>query len=158
MSWRRRGYVSLEELRSGGFLPPMDRVLRGPVAVTECVEEIPCNVCTVACNFAAISTEGVKGRPRIDWNRCAGCGMCVGVCPGQAMFVVSLAGGEGRVTLPYEFLPKLRPGARVRLLSREGRRVGEGIVERVFEVNKTQVVTVKVPPELVWEVRAVWPE
>lgn len=157
MSWRTRGFVSLEELKSQGFLPPEDRVRRGPVAVTECVEEIPCNVCTVSCSVKAIHIEGMRGRPRVDWSRCTGCGVCVGVCPGQAMFVVSLSGGEGRVTVPYEFLPRLGPGARVRLLNREGAVVGEGVVERVFEVNKTQVVTVKVPPELVWEVRAVWP-
>lgn len=158
MAWRRRGYVNLEELRAGNFLPPEDRVRRGPVAVTECVEEIPCNVCVAACNFGAISIEGIRGRPKINWDRCTGCGMCVGVCPGQAMFVVSLAGGEGRVTLPYEFLPRMRPGVKVWLLNRSGERVGEGTVERVYEVNKTQVVTVKVPPEFLWEVRAIWPE
>jgi len=146
----------VEELRELGLLPPEERLRRGPVAVTECVEEIPCNVCATACSSGAIRVEGMRGRPRVDWDRCTGCGVCVGVCPGQAMFVVGFAGDEGRVTLPYEFLPKLRAGDKVWLLSRRGERVGLGEVERVFEVNKTQVVTVKVPKQLVWEVRAVW--
>jgi len=155
--WRSRGYVEVEELKQMGLVPPPERMERGPVAVTECVEEIPCNVCEAACRLGAVSVEGLRGRPRVDWDRCTGCGVCVGVCPGQAMFVVSLAGGEGRVTLPYEFLPKLAPGMRVKLLSRRGEELGVGEVERVFEVNRTQVVTVRVPGELVMEVRAVWP-
>jgi len=155
--WRSRGYLEVEELRSMGLVPPPERMERGPVAVAECVEEIPCDICAAVCRLGAVSVESLRGRPRIDWDRCTGCGVCVGACPGQAMFVVSLAGGEGRVTLPYEFLPRLAPGMRVKLLGRRGEELGVGEVERVFEVNKTQVVTVKVPRELVMEVRAVWP-
>jgi Fe-S-cluster-containing hydrogenase component 2 len=152
--YRRTGVVDKETLHSLGLVPPVERMRRGAVAVAECVEEIPCNVCEPACPVKAIRVEGLRGRPRIDWDRCTGCGVCVGVCPGQAIFLVDLRGGA-RVTLPYEFLPKLRRGDEVEVLGRDGRVLGRGVVVRVFEVNKTQVVTVEVPEELYMEVRAV---
>ncbi|ABL78337.1 4Fe-4S binding protein [Thermofilum pendens] len=152
--FRRSGVVSAGELESMGLVPPRERLIRGAVAVTECIEEIPCNVCESACPVKAIRVEGLRGRPRIDWDRCTGCGVCVGVCPGQAMFLLDLSRGAA-VTVPYEFLPRLRRGDTVELLDREGRVVGEGTVIRVFEVNKTQVVTVSVPENLLMEVRAV---
>lgn len=156
MSYRKRGYLTVEELKSLVPLPPLERIKAGAVAIAECVEHIPCNVCMSACPSNAITVEGMRGMPKIDWDKCVGCGVCVGVCPGQAIFLVRLKGGGAEVTLPYEFLPKARRGMRVDLLNRVGEKVGEGEVVRVFEINKTQVVTVKVPAELIWEVRSIW--
>jgi len=152
--YRRSGFIDKEMLFSMGLVPPLDRLKKGAVAVTECIEEIPCNVCEAVCSVKAISVEGLKGRPKIDWDKCTGCGICVGTCPGQAMFLVDLSGGA-RVTVPYEFLPRLKRGDVVELLGRDGRVLGTGVVVRVFEVNKTQVVTVEVPVEMVMEVRSV---
>jgi len=152
--YRRSGIIEKETLFSLGLVPPIERLKRGAVAVTECVEEIPCNVCEAVCPVKAIMVGGLRGRPKIDWEKCTGCGICVGTCPGQAMFLVDLS-GPAKVTVPYEFLPKLKKGDVVELLGRDGRVLGTGVVLRVFEVNKTQVVTVEVPEELVMEVRSV---
>ena len=156
MSFRKRGYVTIDELKKLTRLPPLERIKRGPVAVAECVENIPCNVCMTACPTHAISVEGLMGEPRIDWDKCIGCGICVGTCPGQALFLVHLKGTKGEVTLPYEFLPRAEKGAEAVLLNRRGEEVGTGRIVKVFEINKTQVVTVEVPSDLVWEVRAIW--
>ncbi|MEZ0345690.1 MAG: 4Fe-4S binding protein [Infirmifilum sp.] len=155
MSFRRRGYVEYSELKSAGFVPPEETIELKAVAVTECVEEIPCNVCQTLCPVKAIRVEGLRGRPRIDWTRCTACGVCVGGCPGQAMFVVGRMGQRYVVGMPYEFLPKAQKGQKVALLGRDGRELGEGMVVRAFEVNKTQVVFVEVPRELLWEVRSI---
>ncbi len=155
MGYRSRGYVEYDELVKAGFVPPREVFEGRVVAVTECVEEIPCNVCQSLCPVKAISVEGLRGRPRIDWSKCIGCGVCVGGCPGQAMFLVGRDSEGYVVGLPYEFLPRPKRGDVVELLNRRGEPVGRGEVLRVFEVNKTLVVYVRVPGELLWEVRGI---
>ncbi|AKG38753.1 MAG: 4Fe-4S binding protein [Infirmifilum sp.] len=155
MSYRLRGYATVEELRDAGFIPPEELVESKAIAVSECIEMIPCNVCQSVCPVKAIRVEGLSGRPRIDWDRCTGCGVCVGSCPGQAMFMVGRAGNDYIVGLPYEFLPRAEKGKRAVLMGRDGRELGEGEITRVFEINKTQVVFVKVPRDLIWEVRSI---
>jgi len=159
VEWRRRGYITVEELGKLGLLPPRERLQKGPVAIAECPEPIPCNICVDACPFNAIRMDGINGLPRIDWDKCIGCGVCVSLCPGLAIFVVDLSKpGKALVTLPYEMLPEPRKGAKVKLLSRDGRIVGEGTIVKVWERNKTFVVTLEVPSELAMEVRGIWVE
>jgi Fe-S-cluster-containing hydrogenase component 2 len=155
--FRERGYIELEELKELGLLPPSERLKRGPVAVLECPEEIPCNICVPFCPVKAIKMERIVDLPRVDWDRCTGCGMCVAVCPGLAAFVVDLSKEDADyVTLPYELLPTPMSGDKAILLNRRGERVGLGEVVRVWERNKTYVVTVRVPKGLGLEVRAIW--
>lgn len=157
--YKKRGYVSVEELGNVGLLPPPERLEEGPVAIIECPEEIPCNICVDACPRKAISMNNIYDLPKLDWNKCTGCGLCVSRCPGLAIFVVDLSKPEvAYVTLPHEFLPKPKVGEEVVLLTRRGERIGLGRVVRVWEHNMTQVVTVEVPKEYVMEVRAVWVE
>lgn len=155
--YKKTGIITLEDLKVKGLLPGKDRFKEGPVAIAECPEEIPCNICVDACPQRAIYMEGINGLPRIDWDKCTGCGVCVSRCPGLAIFVVDLSKpGIAYVTVPHEFLPKPEKGEEVVLLDRRGERVGRGRVVRVWEHNKTQVVTVEVSEDLAMEVRAVW--
>lgn len=154
--WRSRGYVTVEELERLGLIPPRERMERGPVAVAECPEPIPCNICVSACPFKAVSMEGITGLPRIDWERCTGCGVCVTACPGQAVFVVDLSRGPvAHVTLPYEMLPEPRPGMEATLLGRDGRPLGRGRVVRAWRRGGTWAVTVEAPRDKAMEVRAI---
>ena len=158
-SFRRTGVISVEELRSLGLLPPEERLRKGPVAILECPEQIPCNICVDACPSGAIRMDKITDIPRVDWDKCVGCGTCVAMCPGLAAFVVDLSKPDrAYVTVPHEFLPVPREGEEVWLLSRDGRRVGRGRVVKVWERNRTWVVTVEVPRGLAMEVRAVWVE
>ena len=158
-SFRSAGIVTVENLRRLGLAPPENRMRRGPVAVVECPEFIPCNICVDACPFRAISMNKITDLPRIDWELCTGCGTCVALCPGLAIFVVDLSKPDkALVTVPHEFLPAPEVGEEVWLLGRDGRRLGKGKVVRVWERNKTWVVTVEVPKNLAMEVRAVWVE
>lgn len=51
---RFTGIPSAEELRGASGIPSQERMKKGPVAVIECVQEIPCNPCENACPFGAI--------------------------------------------------------------------------------------------------------
>ena len=44
------GYLEFDELKSIQKLPDDERYAKGPVAVIECVQEIPCNPCEAACS------------------------------------------------------------------------------------------------------------
>ncbi len=158
-SFRTTGIVELRDLEALGLLPPPERLKKGPVAVLECPEEIPCNICVPHCPVKAIEMETIISLPKVRWDACTGCGVCVSVCPGLAAFVVDLSKDEwDYVTLPHEMLPAPRVGDEVVLLNRRGERVGRGTVVRVWERNKTYVVTVRVPKGLGMEVRAIWVE
>jgi len=156
MNFRVTCYVSVTYLQEISQIPREEIWKKKPIAIAECPEEIPCNICANACPSNAIKVEGLRGKPKIDWDKCTGCSVCVGVCPGLAMFVIREKDDKGYVTLPYEFLPKLKKDDRVILLNRIGEKVGYGTVKKVYEYNKTQVVTVETPKNLIMEVRAVW--
>ncbi len=157
--YKKTGIISTDELKKLGLLPPEERLRKGPVAIAECPEEIPCNICVDACSFNAISMETINGLPRINWDKCIGCGVCVSKCPGLAIFVVDLSKPDkAYVTLPHEFLPVPKKNDEVVLLGRDGRRLGKGRVVKIWEYNRTWIITVEVPKEQAMEVRGIWVE
>jgi len=153
------GYLSPAELKT--CLPAPGRAAKGPVAVIECIQDIPCNPCEEACPARAITVGlPITSLPVLDAARCTGCGTCIARCPGLAIFVVdaSRPGREGTVQLPYEAWPRPLAGDRVAALDRQGRRVAAGTVEKVLcgkVQDHTAVVTVRVPKELINTVRAI---
>lgn len=110
-------------------------------AVIECVEDVPCDPCIKSCPVGAISKKNLSTAPRLDESMCTGCANCVPKCPGRAIFVV----GDGKVVVPYEFLPAPKKDASVELLDREGNRAGTGKILAVREFDRTFAVTVSVP-------------
>lgn len=118
-------------------------------AVIECAEDIPCDPCVKSCPAGAISKKGLSTAPRLDESMCTGCANCVPRCPGRAIFVV----GDGKVVLPYEFLPAPKKDTSVELLDREGKKVGTGRILAAREFDRTFAVTVSVPSGLEKAVR-----
>lgn len=155
------GIPSADELQE--VLPPAERMRRGPVAIIECFQDIPCDPCVAACPVHAITMrDGITDKPRLDSDKCTGCTLCVAGCPGLAIFVVDLERTEthAAVTLPHELLPVPKVGEKVTGLDRAGREVGQVEVIRVLNTAKqdhTAVVTVLVPRELAMQVRAIRP-
>lgn len=146
--YERTGVLSLDDLQ----LPSEDQLRKG-VAITECVQEIPCNPCVTSCPVQAITMEDINAPPVVDYDRCVACGRCVGVCPGLAIFVVKLRGNRAEVTLPYEFLPVPKAGDSVEALDREGNVVDTGVIKKVKKQGKTWVITVEVDKTFVMDVR-----
>ncbi|MEW6723578.1 MAG: 4Fe-4S binding protein [Bacillota bacterium] len=139
--------------------PSPERRARGPVAVVECFQEIPCNPCYTSCRFGAMQPfEDINDLPEIDHEKCNGCGVCISRCPGLAIFVVdeSYSESEAIVRIPWEFLPLPSPGDRVWALDRGGNVVGEARVERVLAAkaqDRTNQVWLAVPRGLSMVVR-----
>jgi len=146
--YEKNGVLSLEDLR----LPSKKQLEKG-VAILECVQEIPCNPCVDSCPVNAISMKDINAVPVNDFDRCIGCGKCVGLCPGLAIFVVKIKDGKASIMLPYEFLPVPIVGEKVHVLDRNGKACGNGLVKRVVKIGKTMVVTVEVDEKLAMDVR-----
>ncbi|PJB21379.1 MAG: (4Fe-4S)-binding protein [Euryarchaeota archaeon CG_4_9_14_3_um_filter_38_12] len=151
MSYESTGVITLKDIQ----LPSKERLEKGPVAVIECPQSIPCDPCVEACPFCAISMNDINDLPKIDFEKCTGCGACIGKCPGLAVFVVDMtySDNEALIKIPYEFnIPKI--GDTVKALDRKGDVKGDAKVIRVVkEKDKTAVVSIAVKKNLAMEVR-----
>ncbi|MDD3412776.1 MAG: FAD-dependent oxidoreductase [Lachnospiraceae bacterium] len=122
--------------------------------VIECSQNIPCNPCQDACLKHCIKIgSNITSLPAVDENQeCIGCGMCVAACSGQAIFLVDENYDEtsATVTLPYEFLPLPKKGAKGFGLSRSGEKICEAEVLSVKTAkafDHTNLLTMKIPKE-----------
>lgn len=134
---------------------------KGPVAVAECVEEIPCNPCETACKFGGIRVgDPITSLPVVDADLCTGCGLCIPHCSGMAVFVLdkSYSDSAGSVAFPYEYPRPLNKGDVVDAVDRSGAVVCRGTVLKALapkSFDRTTVVTLEVPIEFVEIVRGV---
>ena len=155
MGYLKEGIVVLEELQ----LPSGDRLQKGPVAIIECVQKIPCNPCVDSCPQNAITmAPSINDVPEMHFKKCTGCGLCIANCPGLAIFLIDQSYGKDRalIGLPYEFLPLPQKGETVVLLDRGGQPVGEGEISRVRNSktqDRTPIVFIVVPKSLAMTVR-----
>jgi len=101
----------------------------------------------------AISMKNINALPVVNFEKCIGCGKCVGSCPGLAIFVIKIKGDKSLITLPYEFLPVPEVGDMVDALDRWGNTRCIGTVRRVLKKGKTMVITVEVREGLAMEIR-----
>jgi Fe-S-cluster-containing hydrogenase component 2 len=161
MSLIETGYVTIEELKTFKLFPSDDRFAKGPVAVVECIQEIPCNPCESACPVGAIKVgEPITALPMVDPNSCTGCGLCVAQCPGLAIFLVdkTYSDTDATVAFPYEYFPLPEAGDAVTAVNRAGETVCDAKVVKVMNpksFNRTPVVTIAVPKELSSDVRSI---
>ena len=76
----RTGVPTKENIES--VTPSKERLSKGPVAIIECFQEIPCNPCYTSCKKGAIKELiDINDRPILDPEKCNGCGTCEKVCP-----------------------------------------------------------------------------
>ncbi|SHK09741.1 4Fe-4S binding domain-containing protein [Geosporobacter subterraneus DSM 17957] len=147
------GAPSLEELKKSPAFPRAEDYQIGPIAVIECIEEIPCNPCETSCPKGSISIgKPITNLPRIDFNRCSGCGICVAACPGLAIYIkdYTYSQDEALVTFPYEYIPLPEPGDTVILVNRQGQEICEGLVKKVNSAKafqQTTLVSVSYPKQ-----------
>ncbi|MDD5921926.1 MAG: 4Fe-4S ferredoxin [Eubacteriales bacterium] len=164
MSFMDHGIIELEELTSIGHYPSEERMRKGPVAVAECLQKIPCNPCESSCPFHAITIgEDISQLPCIDFEKCVGCSTCVTHCSGLAIFILNKSYSDtvGSVGFPYEYLMNFKKGDRVKAANRAGEYVCDATVKNIVLNEKsdhTAIVTLEVPIDQVDEVRTVYRE
>ena len=146
--YEQDGVLTLDDL-----MLPSDKQLEKGVAFIECVQEIPCNPCVDACPFGAISMKDINAPPVVDYDKCTGCGQCVGICPGLAIFVIKVVDDKVLITLPYEFYPFPNVGDSVQALDRKGDVVGIAVVRKIRKKNKTMVITIESSKNLGMDIR-----
>ncbi len=161
MAFINTGYLEYMELKKIQKLPDKERFEKGPVAVIECVQEIPCNPCEAACRFRAIKIgEPITNLPVLASEKCSGCGICVSRCPGLAIFIVNKVYSKtsAAVSFPYEYYPIPEEGMPVRAVNRKGDFVCDGRVIKVMNpasFDHTPVITIEIPTEMSEEVRSI---
>jgi len=139
--------------------PTDERFSKGPVAIVECFQEIPCDPCVKACQRGAITMpRDINALPVVNYDLCNGCGLCISMCPGLAIFIVDKTYSKemALVRLPFEYLPVPGQGQFVKALDRAGEELGVFEVIKVTsggKINKTYTITVAVPQDLAMEVR-----
>ncbi|HOF03598.1 MAG TPA: 4Fe-4S binding protein [Atribacterota bacterium] len=155
MSVSHSGIPTQDEINT--VTPPPAILNRKPVVMVECFQHIPCDPCAASCPFGAILPfADINDLPKIDYERCTGCGLCIASCPGLAIFVIDMTFSQDSalLKLPYEMLPLPRPGEIVKALDREGHEVAEVKVEKILKTkHKTYVVSIIVPKELALVIR-----
>ena len=120
-------------------LPTAERMAAKPFVQLDCLYGFACNPCTFSCPQGAISKPTTSSTPTVDYNKCIGCMACVNHCPGLAIFGYDMA--RNWCFLPIEYA--VEDGAEVFLVDNDGRKIGEGKVEKVLKKdNKTNVARV----------------
>jgi len=151
------GIPTKEDLLS--VSPSQERLEKGSVAIVECFQEIPCDPCVKACKFGAITMPGdINDLPLVDSELCNGCGLCISLCPGLAIFVVDKTWSKdlALVKLPFEYVPVPEKGQFAAGLDRAGKELGWFEVIRVTsggKKNMTRTISLAVPQELAMDVR-----
>ena len=111
-----------------------------PFVQIDCLYGFACNPCAFACPHGAITKSSSSVVPKIDFDKCIGCMICVTQCPGLAIFGYNI--DKQQLFLPVEY--EVNEGSEVFLVNNQGEKAGEGIIEKVvLKPNKTNLVRIK---------------
>ncbi|MFA7116777.1 MAG: FAD-dependent oxidoreductase [Bacteroidales bacterium] len=122
-------------------LPSKERMNEKGFVIIDCLYGFACNPCSFSCPQGAITKPSTSSTPTVDYNKCIGCMECVNHCPGLAIFGFNPK--KNWVFLPIEY--KIDENTKVFLVDNNGKKIGEGIIEKINKKpNKTNVARVKV--------------
>lgn len=153
----KTGVPTAEQIEKA--FPSEERLAKGPVAIIECYQNIPCNPCFTACNRNAIEKfEDINDLPKMNHDNCNGCGLCIANCPGLAIMVVdaTYSKDEALIKIPYEFMPLPKEEQTVKGLDRKGQYVCDVKIVKVLNskaLDRTPIVSIAVPREYMKVVR-----
>ena len=120
--------------------PTPERQAQRPFVRLDCLYGFACNPCSFACPQKAITKSSTSVTPEINYEKCTGCMQCVSHCPGLAIFGYDTR--KQNLFLPVEY--EVEVGTEVWLVDDNGKKQGEGIIEKVLKKpTKTNVARVK---------------
>jgi len=160
-TFKKEGFLNKDEISKYPGCPSHERLKKGPVAVIECTQKIPCNPCEAACPFGAINVgDPITNLPVLDEKKCKGCGLCIASCPGLAIFSVDYTYSDNKalVSFPYEYLPLPEVGDKVEAVNRKGEVITSGNIIKVDNKKSndhTSIISIAIPKELFMEVRGI---
>ena len=121
-------------------LPTKERMMAKPFVQTDCLYGFACNPCSFSCPQGAITKPTTSSTPTVNYDKCIGCMQCVAKCPGLAIFGYDLL--KQVCFLPFEY--EANEGAEVYLVDNNGKKLGEGVIEKIQKKdNKTNIARVK---------------
>jgi len=122
------------------FKPDTERLEAKPFVQIDCLHGFACNPCEFSCPHGAITKTSTSTVPQLDFQKCIGCMDCVYQCPGLAIFGYNIK--KDWLFLPIEY--EVEKDAEVFLVSNDGEKLGEGVIEKILKKpNKTNVARVK---------------
>ncbi|MDX9772527.1 MAG: FAD-dependent oxidoreductase [Bacteroidales bacterium] len=122
------------------WMPDEARMNERPFVIIDCLYSFACNPCQFACPHGAITKASPDTVPAIDYDKCTGCLNCVYQCPGLAIFGYNTK--KNQLFLPVEYF--VEEGSEVFLVDNNGRKIGEGVIEKVMaKPNRTNVARVR---------------
>ncbi|MCL2821680.1 MAG: (2Fe-2S)-binding protein [Firmicutes bacterium] len=130
--------VPTDELIKGVY-PNEQRRKKGPFAVIECFQKIPCDPCESSCSRGAVlKSDDINDLPIINHDKCNGCCLCASSCPGLAIFIINetYSDTHASVKVPYEFYPLPQKGDKVAALDRSGQRVCQAVIGSVANLKQ----------------------
>ncbi len=151
--------ADLRKLRAFSGVPRLEQNIR-PVASIECIEEIGCNLCEIACPESAIDIARGKGR-FLDESKCTGCGICLDACPSSTPILMHERENHSTslVTLAWRGVHLWKAGETAVLVNRRGDSLGSARIKSVDTpvgvTGKKQFLQIEVPTHLIWEARSV---
>lgn len=155
------GVPTEAELKHAPGIPVSAEIRPGGTAWIECLQTIACNPCEANCPVGAISIgPKIASLPRLDPEKCIGCGTCVTKCPGLAISVIAFRKDSGTTVLsiPYEYFPLPETGSTVHAVDRAGQYVCDAQVLRVLprdERRSTCVIKISFPEKYAYQVKSI---
>ena len=117
--------------------------------------------CPLRCLWCS-NPETQVDHPQLIYleDKCNGCGICVGFCPGLAIFILddTYSDTESLITIPWEFCLLPAEGSQVWGLNREGQKVAMVTVKKVrksAKKNGAHLLTLIVPKDLAYDIRSI---
>jgi sarcosine oxidase, subunit alpha len=130
---------------------------RGQFPVIHCVQEIPCDPCSVLCPLGLIEIDQADIRKLPQFRQvgkdCSGCMNCVAGCPGHAITLVDFRKDDDfpYVSIPFEFnQDHIKIGDLVIVTDLQGEPMENARVEKIIQkkaFNSTKLITVRVAKE-----------